>query len=158
VENPIKGHASFLESIETTTLVIQQYTLVENIYGKKLEEENNLSKENWLRQDPNPLKEAITVLYKSILVYLAQVIRHLAHREACRILSNTFKPDQWDALIGTIKKHRDECDRLLGYLGQELQQSMAKAAREQSNKIENIRKSLDASFKQQLDEIKVTHP
>jgi hypothetical protein len=157
VENPIKGHASFVESIDSMTLLIQQYSIVENIYAKKLKEENSSSRENWARQDTTPLKEAITRLYKSILVYQAHVLRHLAHNKALRILSNTFNPAQWDEQLVTIEKHARGCEDWLAKLGEELLQSMASELGKQSNDLKDFQKSLEASFKRQLDDIKVTH-
>jgi hypothetical protein len=150
VENPIKGRESFLDAFEVTSRLIQRYSIVERTYHKRFEEENRSSQENEF------LKDAITSLYKSVLVYQAQVLRHLAHHEARRILSNTFKPAQWDELLQAIQKEEDACDRLSQSIDQESHLLVEEELRKQSCNIEKVRDKLEASFKQQLDAIEVT--
>ena len=150
MENPIKGRKSFLDAFGVTSRLIQRYSIVERTYHKRFEEENRSSQENEL------LKDAITNLYKSVLVYQARMLRHLAHHEARRILSNTFKPEQWNELLQAIQKEDDACDRLSQSIDQKSHLLVEEELHKQSRNIEKIRAKLEASLKQQLDAIEVT--
>jgi hypothetical protein len=155
VENPIKGRKSFLDAFEVTSRLIQRYSIVERTYHKRFQEEEE-EEEDRSSQENEFLKDAITSLYKSVLVYQARVLRHLAHREARRILSNTFKPEQWEELRQAIQKEEEACDRLSQSIDQQSHLLVEEELRKQSRNIEKFRDELEASLKQQLDAIEVT--
>ena len=150
MENPIKGRESFMEGFEVISRLIQRYVIVERIYSKTVDHSMEDRKQEGGKRD---LEEAITRLYSCILVYQARALRHLDHRKVRRVLSDTFKPQQWEDLLQKIKKQEKECDKLGKTLDQEL---LRNGFAEQSSRITTLGEKLMSSFKDQLDNIKVT--
>jgi hypothetical protein len=137
VQNPIKGQKSFVEAFEVTSNIIQRFTAVEQTY--QFEGQQNL-------------QDAIIELYCRVLVFQARALRHLVHHTARKILSDTFKPEQWSTQRDGIKEQEKECDKALS---DEVRMKVQMKLKEQSQNIENIRNAMRDSFKQQLDGIKV---
>jgi len=150
VENPIKGRESLMEGFQVISRLIQRFVIVERIYSKTVGHSMEDGKQEGGKGD---LEEAITSLYSCILVYQARALRYLDHHKVRRVLSDTFKPEQWKDLLQKIKKQEEECDKLGKTLDQEL---LHKGFAEQSSNIEIFRENLMSSFKQQLDNIEVT--
>jgi len=150
VENPIKGLKIFLDAFEVMSRLIQRYSIVERTYHKGFQEENQSSQGN------ESLKDAITSLYKSVLVYQARVLRHLARLEARGIPSDTFEPGRWAELLQAIQGGEDACDRLSQSIDPDSHLLVEEELRKQLRNIEKVRDKLETSFKQQLDAIEVT--
>jgi hypothetical protein len=138
VQNPINGQRLFIKAFEETCLLIQRFSIVECTH--KFEE--------------NPyLEKAITELYCLILVHQASALRHLARHTAHRILSDTFNPEQWDSHRQRIDNKVKECNEALD---DDSQKFIFEELEKQSHNIKDARSELRESFRQQLDEIRVT--
>ena len=138
MQNPIKGQERFLIAFEETCLLIQRFSIVE--CSHKFEENTHLEK-------------TITELYCLILVHQASALRHLARHTARRILSDTFNPEQWDSHRQRIKSKEKECNDALD---DDSKKFIFGELEKQSRNIEDARSDMRDSFKQQLDEIRVT--
>src|SRR5271168_1580889 len=134
-----------MDGLEVMSHMIQRYSIVEGIHSGtaghpmgdgKQEEQNRI------------LEDAITRLYSRILVYQASALRYLAHHKFLKVLSDTFKPEQWKNLIDDITKQDVECEKLLTTQGQNY---LREKFQEQMFNIERLRGDLMSSFMQQLD-------
>jgi hypothetical protein len=134
VQNPVKGQQNFLDAINMISGLIRRFDKVEDAY--RIEEANSL------------LQDAIINLYRRILILQGKALQYLAHHQARRILSDTFKPEQWKDEILNIKKQEEECNKILT-------DKMREALKTQSKKIEDIREEVTKLFKQSLAGIQV---
>ncbi|KAK4095788.1 hypothetical protein N658DRAFT_94963 [Parathielavia hyrcaniae] len=99
IENPIKGQETLLEGFEAVTELLHRFAAVEQSEAVR---------------DPNGLlSKCLVQLYVAIIDFQARAIVHLDHRFARRVLSDTFKKDQWKDLIDTIKERKSLCNDAL---------------------------------------------
>jgi len=134
LKNPIKGQKTLLQAIEVTSGLMQRFSVVETTY---------------YITDTSNLESSVVELYFRILVFQASVLRHLHHRMARKILSDTFKPDQWEARLQQIREQEVECNKFL-------KDETRRKIESQSEIIKELRKEVKDSFSGQLVEIRVS--
>lgn len=135
-----------MEALKETSRLIQRYSIVERTYSRDI---SHAMERGMFERKNLPLENAIISLYSAILVYQALALGHLEHRNARRILSDTFKPDQWENRLQGIKIEEGKCDKLLDT---HYRESVQLELHRQSGQVEEMMKS----FQQQLVEMKVT--
>ena len=135
LKNPIKGQKTLLQAIDVTSDLIQRFGFVEKAYCI-VENDSNLG-------------SSIIELYRLILVFQARVLRHFHHRTPRQILSDTFKPTQWEGRLNEITDQEKQCNILL-------QDDTANEIRKESERIRKMHSDFKTSFKGQQDAIRVS--
>jgi hypothetical protein len=114
---------------------MQRFLVVENTYC--------------ITDKTSHLESSVVELYFRILVFQASALRHLDHRLTRTILSDTFKPSQWDDQLQKIREQEEECNKLLS-------DETRRQIESQSGNIQELRKKVEDSFSRQLVEIRVS--
>jgi hypothetical protein len=101
LENPIQGQETFLESIDVASGSMQRFLVVESTYRVAAGPASNL-------------EDSIIELYFCILAFQARALRYLVHHRALGILSDTFKPSQWEDEVKKIREKEQDCKQIPG--------------------------------------------
>lgn len=100
-----------------------------------------------MKTDSN-LKMATIELYRLVLVFQAEALRHLTRLAIGRVWSDTLDPTQWSDMVKKITAQEDVCDKIIT---RDSHQYIINNGR----CIDGLRSEVEGSFKKQLEVLQV---